>query len=683
VISQKHAILNSKDLLRGGNMGYDMERQRLLEYNNLFSGSQFEAAYFYQGNDLGAIWSKNATDFRVWAPTASQVILNLYRSGDQEDLVYSTPMLLDQKGTWFISIDGDLHGVYYTYEVTVDGETKTAVDPYARAVGVNGKRGMIINLAATDPPGFVNEKKPDFINPTDAIIYELHIRDFSIHPSSGMKHKGKYLAFTEQGTTNSFGGKTGVDYLKDLGITHVHLLPAFDFMTIDETRLGEAQYNWGYDPQNYNVPEGSYSTNPYHGEVRIYEFKRMIQALHRNGIRVIMDVVYNHTMESEESNFNKIVPGYYYRLTPEGYFSNASGCGNETASERAMMRKFIIDSVIYWASQYHIDGFRFDLMGIHDIQTMNELRSALNELDPSILLYGEGWTGGLSPMPEWKRAVKQNIKNMNPGIAAFNDNFRDAIKGSVFRQEEQGYVSGRGGMEETIKACVTASIWHQDVDYGRVNASLNAAWAAEPTQTVNYISSHDNLTLWDKLTLSNQYDSEGNRRKRNLLAAAILFTSQGMVFFMAGEEFLRSKPKNAEGTVFDDNSYRSSDEVNSLKWNQCKEKEKVLAYYKGLIAFRKAHSGLRMTTAKDIRARLRFLEWSQPNVITFMIRTEGEEELCIIYNSNSEAKTIHIPQGEWRIYGKGNQVGTQCLGETPGGSVVVEAISALFLVRTL
>lgn len=660
-----------------------MERQRLLEYYNLFSGSQFEAANYYQGNDLGAVWTKEATRFRVWAPTASQVILRLYRSGSQEDLLHSVPMFLEEKGTWVTSVKGDLHGVYYTYEVTVDGETKTTVDPYAKAAGVNGKRGMIVNLAATDPPGFREEKRPEFINATDAVIYELHIRDFSADPSSGMKYTGKYLAFTEQGTTNSYGDKTGVDYLRELGITHVHLLPAFDFMTVDETRLGEAQYNWGYDPQNYNVPDGSYSTDPYHGEVRVTEFKQMVQALHRNGIHVIMDVVYNHTMENEESNFNKLVPGYYYRLTSEGYFSNASGCGNETASERAMMRKFMIDSVVYWVTQYHIDGFRFDLMGIHDIQTMNELRTVLNEFDPDILVYGEGWTGGLSPMPEWKRAIKQNIKNMNPGIAAFNDNFRDAVKGSVFRQEEPGYVNGRSGLEETIKACVTASTWHQDVDYGRVTGSLNAAWAAEPTQTVNYLSAHDNLTLWDKLTLSCGNDSEENRRKRNMLAAAILFTSQGMIFFQAGEEFLRSKPKNREGTAFEDNSYRSSDAVNSLKWNRCNDYLEVVDYYKGLSAFRKGHSGLRMTKAEDIRARLRFLDWSQPNVITFLIQSEEEEELCIIYNADSEARAIEIPTGEWKIYGKGNQAGTKLLGESPGGLITVEPISALLLVRNL
>jgi pullulanase len=474
-----------------------------------------------------------------------------------------------------------------------------------------------------------------------------------------------------------------VDYLRELGITHVHLLPAFDFMTVDETRLGEPQYNWGYDPQNYNVPDGSYSTDPYHGEVRILEFKQMVQALHHNGIRVIMDVVYNHTMENEESNFNKIVPGYYYRLTSEGYFSNASGCGSETASERVMMRKFMIDSVIYWATEYHIDGFRFDLMGIHDIQTMNELRAVLNELDPSILVYGEGWTGGLSPMPEWKRATKQNIKNMNHGIAAFNDNFRDAVKGNVFRQEEQGYVNGKSGLEETIKACVTASTWHQDVDYGRVVDSLNAAWAAEPTQTVNYISAHDNLTLWDKLILSNRNDSEEILKKRNLLAAAILFTSQGMPFFQAGEEFLRSKPRNTEGTAFEDNSYRSSDAVNSLKWNRCSEYKEVVEYYRGLIELRKKHSGLRMTKAEDIRARLRFLDWSQPNVITFLIQNETKEELCIIYNADSEARAIEIPQGEWKIYMMDSRAGTHILGETSGGLVTVKPISAMLLVRSL
>ncbi len=658
-----------------------MDRLRMLEFYNWFSTTEFESSNFYTGHDLGAVWTKDITRFRVWAPTASRVMINLYRSGDLEDLYQREPMLKDVKGTWIAGIEGDLNGVYYTYTVTVDGETKEAVDPYARAVGVNGNRGMIIDLRGTDPSDFYEEQIPLFENATDAVIYELHIRDFSADVSSGMKYKGKYLAFTEEGTTNTYGEKTGVDYLVELGITHVHLLPSFDYHTVDETRLNEEQFNWGYDPKNYNVPDGSYSTDPYSGAVRIQEFKQMVHSLHKRGIRVVMDVVYNHTMEGEESNFNRIVPGYYYRLTPEGYFSNASGCGNETASERAMMRKFIIDSVVYWVQEYHIDGFRFDLMGIHDIQTMNELRRVLNEIDPSILVYGEGWTGGLSPLPDWKRAIKNNIKNMNSGIAAFNDNLRDTIKGSVFQGSERGYISGRNGLEESVKFGVAASTWHQGVDYGRVVYSSNAPWAAEPTQTVNYTSAHDNLTLWDKLALSNPKDSHEMRLRMNLLSAAILFTCQGIPFFQAGEEFLRSKPLNEEGTAFDDNSYRSPDMINSLKWDLLHGNHVAVEYYKGMIALRKQHRLLRLSKAEEIRVYLRFLDWTQPNVVSFLLSDE-QEEICVMYNANQDAKTIHIPEGDWSVYVKGIVAGTIVLEHHPGGVVSVEPVSALIMKKS-
>jgi len=659
-----------------------LEKYRMLEYYNRFSSTEFEETYSYKGNDLGAVWTKDETRFCVWAPTASQVVINLYKTGEKKDDLFEiVPMEMYSNGTWRRTLNGDWNGTYYNYSVTVDDEMKEAVDPYAKAVGVNGNRGMIINLEATNPEGFITEVRPPFQSATDAIIYELHIRDFSADNNSGMTYKGKYLAFTEMGTTNSYGEKTGVDYLKELGVTHVHLLPTFDYSTVDETRLSEEQFNWGYDPKNYNVPDGSYSTDPFHGEVRVMEFKRMVQALHQNGIRVIMDVVYNHTMEGGESNLNRIVPAYYFRLTQEGYFSNASGCGNETASERVMMRKFMIDSVLYWAKEYHIDGFRFDLMGVHDIQTMNEIRQVLNNYDSSILIYGEGWTGGLSPLPDWKRALKVNIKNMNSGIAAFNDNIRDAIKGSVFNYFERGYVNGRGGLEESIKFAIAASIWHQGVDYGRVVYSSNYPWAAEPTQAINYTSAHDNLTLWDKLTLSNPEDSRDNRIKMNLLAAAIILTCQGIPFFQAGEEFLRSKPLNEEGTVFEHNSYNSPDAINSLKWDNITINREVVNYYKGLIAFRKVHSGLRMSKAEELRANLKFMDWTQPNVVTFIISNDMEGDICIIFNANAEAKTVQIPMGEWKIYARGKQVGTKVLGLTPGGDVIVEAISGMILVR--
>lgn len=657
-----------------------MEKYRMLEYYNYFSTRDFDEANYYQGDDLGAVWTKEETRFRVWAPTAGQVVLNLYRTGELEDLFQSVALKRAGQGTWTATAEGDLHGVYYTYSVTVDGETKEAVDPYARAVGVNGTRGMVIDLSSTDPQGFTEEQKPAFANSTDAVIYELHIRDFSIDQSSGMVHKGKYLAFTETGTTNSHGDPTGVDYLKELGITHVHLLPAFDYKTVDEARLLEPQFNWGYDPLNYNVPEGSYSTDPFHGEVRVREFKQMVQALHRNGIRVVMDVVYNHTVDSVESYFNRIVPGYYYRLTPDGSFSNASGCGSETASERAMMRKFIIDSVKYWAKEYHIDGFRFDLMGIHDIRTMNELRKALDGIEPGLLVYGEGWTGGMSPLSDWERALKVNIRHMDTGIAAFNDNSRDGIKGSVFEPTEKGFISGRAGLEDTVKFGVVAATQHEWIDYSKV-LYTNFPWALEPTQTVNYASAHDNLSLWDKITLSTPGESREDRVRMNLLCAAILLTSQGIPFFQAGEEFLRSKPLNEEGTEFDENSYMSPDSVNSLKWDAITANKETVEYYKGLIALRKAYGAFRMTKTEDIEARLKFLKWLEPNLVAFLITQPVEGEICVIYNANKERKVVHIPEGIWKVYAKGSKAGIRVLEENTGGVIYADPISAMIMMK--
>lgn len=681
------AVLTMKENIPiGGNytLEFDGYESLAISCNRLFSTKEFEDAFYYDGDDLGAIWTKEKTTFRLWAPTATEVVLNLYETGNGNDRIESIPMVPDVKGTWYLEKSGDLHGIYYTYSVTVDGNTKEAVDPYAKAAGANGIRGMVINLDATDPEGFVNEKKPEFINPTDAIIYELHIRDFSVDKSSGIKNKGKYLAFTEKNTTSKSGVKTGIDHLVDLGITHVHLLPAFDFASIDETRLMNQQFNWGYDPENYNVPEGSYSTDPHHGEVRVKEFKQMVQALHENGIRVVMDVVYNHTSASADSNFNKIVPGYYYRMTENGQFSNASGCGNETASERAMVRKYIVDSVVYWATEYHVDGFRFDLMGIHDIETMNAVRNALNAIDPSIIVYGEGWTGGASPLPESARALKANMRSLDPRIAAFSDDIRDGIKGSVFEAKENGFVSGRDGMEETIKFGIVASTDHPQIDYSRVNYS-KAPWAAEPTQTITYASAHDNLTLWDKLASSNAADSEEDRIKMNLLSGAIVLTSQGTPFFQAGEEFLRSKPLNDGGTLFDENSYKSPDSVNSLKWDRKKAYQEVYDFYKGLIAFRKEHSALRMTKTSDIQANLHFLDGLEKNVVGYTIENspngESAEAICVILNANRNAVTVKIPDGNWNVYVKGKQAGTEIIETISGGNVQVEPISALVLVK--
>lgn len=678
VITMKEEL----DLFKKYTLAFEGYGEMPITNTKLFSTKEFEEAFYYAGDDLGAVWTKEETSFRVWAPTASNVVLNLYEKGSGGKPFESIPMTQDVKGTWIAKKTGDLNGTYYTYSVTVNEVMQEAVDPYARTAGINGDRGMVIDLDATNPQGFNDSVKPAMVNSTDAIIYELHVRDFSIDANSGMKNKGKYLAFTETGTTTPSGEKTGVDYLVDLGITHLHLLPVFDYASVDEATPVKNQFNWGYDPKNYNVPEGSYSTDPHKGEVRVNEFKQMVQSLHKNDIRVIMDVVYNHTF-SNDSNLNRIVPGYYYRMNDNGTFSNASGCGNETASERAMMRKYIVDSVVYWATEYQVDGFRFDLMGIHDIETMNAVREALNKIDPTIIVYGEGWTGGASPLPESERAMKANTPSLHTGIAAFSDDLRDGIKGSVFDAMDTGFATGKALMEDTIKFGIVASTNHGQVDYSKVNYS-KAPWAMEPTQTITYVSAHDNNTLWDKIAISKANDSLEDRIKMNLLSGAIVLTSQGTPFFQAGEEILRSKPSDT-GTGFVENSYMSSDAVNSIKWETVSTNKEVYNYYKGLIAFRKAHSALRMTKTADIQANLTFMDGLDANVVGYTIHNspngETAEAICVIFNANKTSSTVALPEGNWNVYVKGNQAGNTVLESVDRGSVVIDPISALVLVK--
>jgi len=646
----------------------------------VFSSDEFNDAFYYDGDDLGTTYTKEKTSFRLWAPTASEVKLNLYKEGLGDNLIKSEIMTKDVKGTWKLEEKSDINGVYYTYSVTVNGTMSEAVDPYARTTGANGDRGMVIDLSTTNPTEWDKVSKPEFVNATDAVIYELHVRDLSSDTSSGIKNVGKFLGLTENGTKNSAGLTTGLDHLIDLGITHLHLLPSFDYATVDETKLEDNQFNWGYDPKNYNVPEGSYSTDPNQGEVRVNEYKQMVQALHQNGIRVVMDVVYNHTSATLDSNFNKIVPDYYYRKNGDT-FSNASGCGNETASERAMVRKYIVDSVVYWAEEYKVDGFRFDLMGIHDIETMNAVREALNKVDPTILIYGEGWTGGSSTLAENLRAMKATTYKLND-IAAFSDDLRDGIKGSVFDALDKGFVSGKEGMEESIKFGIVASTENSQIDYTLVNYS-KAFWAGAPTQSINYTSAHDNLTLWDKLASSNADDTKEDRIKMNKLSSAIIFTSQGIPFFQAGEELLRSKVK--DDGQFDSNSYKSSDAVNSIKWDTKTDNIDVYNYYKGLISFRKAHPALRMTTTEEIQKNLTFIDGLDANVIAYTIANspngETAEKIYVIHNANKEAVTVNLPEGTWNVYVNGEIAGTELLNTISDGKAVVEPISCMVLTQ--
>ncbi|MDE6620180.1 MAG: type I pullulanase [Lachnospiraceae bacterium] len=649
--------------------------------NKIIGSSYFDDAFEYDGNDLGAVYTKEKTGFKVWAPTASEVSLNLYEQGDGNNLIETIPMTLGDKGVWSCEKQGDLNGVYYTYSIKIGNKTNEAVDLYARTTGVNGDRGMVVDLSATNPEGFENDVRPAFVNPTDAVIYEIHVRDLSSDDSSGISNTGKFLGFTETGTTNADGLATGIDHIKDLGVTHVQILPSYDYATVDETKLDTPQFNWGYDPKNYNVPEGSYSTDPYHGEVRVNEMKQMVQALHANGIRVNMDVVYNHTFNIEDSWFQKTVPDYYYRKVGENY-SNASGCGNETASDRAMMRKYIVDSVVYWATEYHIDGFRFDLMAVHDIETMNAVRAALDEIDPSIMVYGEGWTGGDCAISSSQQALKANIRNIDR-VGAFSDDIRDGIKGSVFDAQDKGFISGKDGMEESIKFGIVAATSHPQVLTYK-NDKGSKSWAAQPGQSINYISCHDNLTFWDKLAISNAEDSEETRIKMNKLGSAIILTSQGVPFFQAGEEMLRSKPSATVEGGFDENSYTSPDSTNSIKWSNKANVMDTYEYYKGLIAFRKAHNALRMTTAAEIQSNLTFMSGLDANVVGYTIANSANgdtaEKITVIFNGNESAVDVALPAGTWEICVNDKVAGTASVG-TAEGTVSVEGISALVLVQ--
>lgn len=600
----------------------------------------------YTGNDLGAVYSPKMTRFKVWAPEAESVKLNLYKQGEGDNLIDQHIMKKSANGTYVFEKQGDCNGIYYTYTVVNHGEVQEAVDPYTKAAGVNGQRGMVINLAKTNPQGFEMDgyRNPEHI--TDAIIYEGSVRDFTMDESSGVFHNGKFLGLTEANTTNHFGEATALDYISGLGVTHVQILPAFDFETVDEKNQ-KAQYNWGYDPDNYNVPEGSYAVSPYDGAVRIQEMKQMVLALHSRGIGVIMDVVFNHTYRRDDSNLQKIVPGYYYRSDETGY-TNGSGCGNEVASDRPMVQKLIVDSLIYWAKEYHIDGFRFDLMGVLDIDTMNVIAERLKEIRPDIYLYGEGWNGGPSSLAEEKCAFKASAKKM-PGIGMFNDDIRDTIKGSVFYDDHLGFVNGGTHLENALRYGITGAVAHPQVDY---DAYGSKSWAKEPGQSINYVSCHDNYTLWDKLSVSCPEASEEKKKAMNRLCAAIVFTSQGVPFIQAGEEFLRSKPL-PEKKGFAENSYNMPDAVNSIKWDNIHEYPDMIAYYKGLMALRKAHPVFRMQSEAEMTQNLCFLSDTPENVVAYLLKGKGAddtpENILVIFNGNDEEILYNLPEGKWKI----------------------------------
>ena len=599
----------------------------------------------YNGNDLELTYSPQSSKFRVWSPAADEVKLLLFDSGSEGSAYEMKDMKRSKNGTWITKVDGDLKGKFYTFQVKV-GEQWLDETPgmWVKAVGINGKRAAVVDMKETSPEGWENDKHVLPENVTDAVIYEVHMRDFSISPTSGIQNKGKFLAFTEKGTKNAAGQATGIDHLKELGITHVHLLPAYDYASIDETKLNENKYNWGYDPQNYNVPEGSYSTDPANPVTRIKEFKQMVQSLHSEGIGVIMDVVYNHTYVGEDSHLNLLVPGYFYRFNEDGTWSNASGCGNETASDRAMMRKFIVESVVYWATEYHVDGFRFDLMGIHDIETMNAIRAALDKVNPKIIIYGEGWTAAASPLGEEKRAVKKNVSQLN-GIAVFSDDIRDALKGN-WTNEFPGFVAGRDSLENAIKFAVAASTDFPGVTNKKL-VHTDKPYATSPTQIINYASCHDDMCLVDKLRSRKPAGAtDAEIQKFNKLAQTVVFTAQGIPFIFAGEEVYRDK----KGV---NNTYESPDSINQIDWNNKTTYNDIFTYYQGLIALRKAHPAFRMTSLDMMKKHLKFIELGVPNVVAFTLSNNANgdswKKILVIYNGNRKNVNVELPEGEWNV----------------------------------
>lgn len=637
----------------------------------------FDEYPVYEGDDLELTYTPQRSVFTLWSPAANEVRLNLYASGEGGHPVEQHTLSPSLNGTWRIVLDKDLKGAFYTFQVRI-GDQWLDETPgiWAKAVGVNGNRGAVIDRASTDPEGWAEDKAPELKSFADIVIYEMHHRDFSIAANSGIKHKGKFLALTENGTVGPKGVATGVDHLKELGVTHVHILPSYDFGSIDETRLEENRYNWGYDPKNYNTPEGSYSTRPSEPEFRIREFKEMVQNLHRNGIRVIMDVVYNHTYVRDNSNFNLTAPGYFYRQNADGTYSDASACGNETASEREMVRRYIVESVKYWVKEYHVDGFRFDLMGIHDTETMNRVKEELARIDPTIFVYGEGWAASDSPLPVERRAVKVNAPLLKE-VAVFSDDLRDALKGSVFEPEQAGFASGRPeGNVETVKFGVVGAIRHPQIDYSRI-LYCDAPYANAPTQVINYVSCHDDLCLVDKLKLSAPADAKaGELVKFDKLAQTIVFTSQGVPFMRAGEEMLHSK----KGVH---NSFQSPDSINEIDWSLKAKNKEVFDYYKNLIALRKAHPAFRIPTAEEVRNSLHFLDVANPGVVAYTLGEHANGDpwrnILVVYNGNRKPVELLLPQKEWTVVCRDGKIDLNGLTTIRGGKTSIPASSAFIV----
>ena len=624
------------------------------------------------------MYSKEKTMFVLNAPTAgkSSVTIRLYKNGQGGKAYKTLKMKKMGDERWEATVKGDLKGKFYTFDIG-KGETPGT---FAKAVGVNGNRGAIVDLYDTDPVGWNEDVRPAIQSPADLVIYELHMRDFSVSPTSGLKYQGKYLALTEP---------KAIEYLKKLGINAIHFQPLFDFASVDETRLNTPQFNWGYDPKNYNVPEGSYSTDPYDPRTRIKEFKEMVMALHKAGIRVIFDAVYNHTFDINGSNFQRTYPDYYYRKTKEGKYSDGSGCGNETASEKPLMRQFMLESVKYWIDEFHIDGFRFDLMGVHDIETMQAIREMVNRIDPSIYIYGEGWSAGSCAYPTEKLAMKANTHQLN-GIGAFSDDMRDALRGPFSDNTKGAFLAGIPGEEESLKFGIVGGIAHPQVDMSQVNYDKKP-WALEPTQQISYVSCHDDMCLVDRLMASvpgiqDDKKSESERMaeliRLDLLAQTAVFTSQGVPFILAGEEMLRDK----KGVH---NSYCSPDSINEFNWDNLKKYPQVFEYYRNLIQLRKNHPAFRLAKAEAVRSHLEFLPTSNAAekegcLVAFRLKElegiDSWKNIIVIFNANKESQTVAIPEGEYHVACCNGVINEEGIGmPIVGHETLVDAQSALIL----
>lgn len=638
------------------------------------------------------IYSKVKTLFKLNVPTTvnldgmtgattqidkkKQVEIHIYEDGQGGKAIKTIKMKASGENRWEATVKGDLKGKFYTFDIG-KGETPGV---FAKAVGVNGMRGAIVDMAETNPQGWENDQRPVIQSPADLVIYEMHWRDFSIDVSSGLKNKGKFLALTEP---------KAIEHLKNLGVNAVHILPSFDYASVDETKLDTPQYNWGYDPKNYNVPEGSYSTDPYNPVTRIKEFKQMVQALHKAGIRVILDVVYNHTFNIDHSNFQLTYPDMYYRKTADGKYSDGSGCGNETASEKPLMREFMLESVKYWTDEYHIDGFRFDLMGVHDIETMQQIRAEVNKIDPSIYIYGEGWSAGSCAYPVDKLAMKANTQQLN-GIGAFSDDMRDALRGPFSDDHKGALLAGIPGEEESLKFGIVGGIAHPQVDMTKVNYDKKP-WTNNPTEQISYVSCHDDMCLVDRLkasipSLTDKNIPEKERTAELIridqLAQTAVFTSQGVPFILSGEEMLRDK----KGVH---NSYNSPDSINHLDWNNLQRYPQLFTYYKNLIQLRKNHPAFRLATGDKVRQHLEFLpavnskDVKQDCLVGFLLKDlqkiDAWKTIVVIYNFNKEAKEMAIPEGNYTIACCNGTIDEAGLGEVSGKEVLVDGQSALIL----